>query len=385
MPRYTIIFTIVWSLLFLSADVAHAEFMLSTSVRADLFTETDTSDITGEEVTIPIGFTYRDDRLNLSCGTAYSRSQVNWGSNSEAELTAFTDAYVSGSYVLSDLSTGMVIGVDINLPLGKERLTTTEQMAEAGKNNDLLEIDDFGQGLNIGVNFGLTQDLNRLGALGVNAAYIFMGEYDPTADFDNDTLDPGDKILLAGQYKWLISSTASSWMTAEIFGNYLHTFEETQNGQSVFQEGGQFFAGGTMQTYNSGLQLTLLGQYVFRMKNKESVGGVLKTESANSNGPAFFGSVDALLKFSPRFAMRVLADVRYYDESIRKDATSGIPFEGRRIRYAAGPGFEYSLTRYLSLNGLVKYLTLTEEKSMLLDEQVTYHGGNLSFGITYRF
>ena len=53
--------------------------------------------------------------------------------------------------------------------------------AEAGDNNDLFEVDDFGQGLNIGASLGLAETFGPL-SIAVNGKYRVNGAYDPTTD-----------------------------------------------------------------------------------------------------------------------------------------------------------------------------------------------------------
>ncbi len=382
MKHSRVSFLILCGFLLFNRSAVYGQFALSTGVRADLFTEQDTSEIDGAETTIPIGLAYQTEELAILFETAYSRATVNPGTDADAELAAFTDARLSASYTFTGLpTTGIILGFDMNLPMGAERLDASEREAEAGENNDLLEVDDFGEGFNYGASFGLMQEFYQFN-LGAGVAYIFTGEYDPTEEIDNDTFDPGDQIFVTAQSKWLVFSTDISWMTLETFASYGYTFEDTEEGQEIFQEGGQWIAGGALQTNSNWLQVTMQGQYFFRAKNKELEAGSLQTESENSNGQVLFGNIDALVKCTPRLSLRVLADVRYYDESERKE--NGIPAESRRIRYAAGPGFEYSMGAHLTLNGLAKYFRMTQEPDMFLDQQTTYHGGHLSFSITYR-
>ncbi len=120
-------------------------------------------------------------------------------------------------------------------------------------------------------------------------------------------------------------------------------------------------------------------------KNKELVGDTLETEPDNSNGNELFGWFDLTYRVSPKLDLQVLGDIRNYGESDRKSAANGLPFEGRRLRYAVGPGAMYVLNEHVSCNVLAKFFIMEQKRDMLLDQDVTFRGVNLSMGVTYTF
>ena len=120
---------------------------------------------------------------------------------------------------------------------------------------------------------------------------------------------------------------------------------------------------------------------VAQAKNQEAnLAGTLQTEPENSNSRRIFGLLDVLYEYSPRFAFRVIGDVRYYGESPRTDIA---PYKGQRIRYAFGPGFIYAPTKRFTINGLVKYFILKRAKDIGLLQDTIYQGVNVSIGLTY--
>lgn len=172
-------------------------------------------------------------------------------------------------------------------------------------------------------------------SVGLNSAYLFKSEYDPTEDMADDELDPGDQILVVILFKWQVSSR----MKLDSFLTYSHFSEDTIDGKKTFQEGDKIAFGGNIQVNPGPLKILTGCQYILQAKNKVLGLETLETEPKNSNGADLFGSFDVWYGYSPKFSVRVLGDVRFYGKSEREDTEKGIPFAGRRIRYAFGPGF----------------------------------------------
>jgi len=359
---------------------------ISTGVRYDMFTDTRSPKTIGYEVTLPVGFIYSrwDNRLRLSVDTAFSSANVYPGDDPDAELSNLIDTFFSASYLLTTRRAGIIFGLDLNLPTGKEQFSAAQKTAEAGQNNDLFEVDDFGEGFNLGLSLGLVKVVGKF-SLSLNGGYWFNGEYDPTQDIDDDDLDPGDRVRAAAQLKWRMSR----WLDLDASMTYAHFSEDKTNGEETFQEGDKFTFGGTMHIHTrlwkpvslvAGFQQTLQGRNkVFSLEKR------LEKEPKNSNDQEFFGVLDLLYHHSSRLTFRVLGDLRYYGESERKDTVKELPYEGRRIRYAFGPGVIYKPNTRLGLNGLIKYFFLNQDRDILLDQDTTFRGVNLSVGLTYTF
>ncbi|MBD3325770.1 hypothetical protein GF339_14380, partial [candidate division KSB3 bacterium] len=82
-------------------------------------------------------------------------------------------------------------------------------------------------------------------------------------------------------------------------------------------------------------------QYGMQAKNKALVEdtGSLEEEAENSNSPEFFGLVALTYNVTPELTTRLQGDIRYYNESELTDEQTGLPFSGKRVRYAFGLGF----------------------------------------------
>jgi len=365
--------------IFIRVSVCSAEMAFSTGIRTDIFTDDRSPKTMAHEITAPLGFSWRRNQLLMLLETAYSSAHV-YAENESSNLSSLTDTRFSASYGLLNLPVGIIFGLDMNLPTGKATLTERERWAEIGENGDLFEVDNFGEGWNFGPNIGVAKEFGSVG-VGGNLAYLFRGEYDPSADIPDDNLGPGDQALLLGYLKW----QAAARTLLDGFLSYTVFTEDTINGEESFQEGDKFGIGLNVQSTYKALSIAVRFQQAIQGKNKElGLDNRLVAEPENSNGTESFGLLDMMYKYSPTFNFRVLGDVRYYAESDRMDELKKLPFQGKRIRYAAGVGFIYNIDLHLSLNGLVKYFVLDKAKALYLSEDTSFQGTNLSLGLTYR-
>jgi hypothetical protein len=362
------------------SSLAYAKFSFTTGVRYDTFSDDHSPEGKGTEITIPGGITYEHDRLFLSVETAYSNANVDSGAPVDSKISSFTDTVISASYMVPSLPVEILLGCDVNLPTGKERPREAEQNAEVGENHDLLEVDNFGEGLNIGLSVGLMKAFGSL-SLGITSAYIFNGEFDPTRDIPNDDLDPGDQVFVMATLNWQISSQFS----LRPFAAYSHFSTDTVNGRQVFQEGEKVVLGGSIHFDLKPVGIVLNLQQVIQGKDRELVTGTLQTEFENSNGHEFSGLLEVQYAYSAALLLRLLADIRFYEESDRQDELLKLPYEGQRIRYAIGPGFVYTLSKQIACSGLAKYFMMTQEPQLDLEQDTTRRGFNLNVGITYSF
>lgn len=385
MQYHTLRWLIILSILLLFiAFPASAEIMLSTGARYDMFSDDHSPKTVGYELTIPIGLLGQWERLAFSVDTALSGANVLPGDGADAELTSLTDTSLAGTYAFLTVPVGISIGVDANIPTGAERLSAEERAAEAGENHDLFEVDDFGEGFDLGVNLGLAKTFGQV-SLSLNGGYRFNGEYDPTSDIENDDFDPGDQTRIAALLKW----QASSWLNLDASMAYAHFTEDQRDGNASFQEGDRFSLGETFQVntrLGKPVSIVLALQQTFQGKNKIlSADDTLDPNTENVNGAEFFGTLDLLYSYSSRCTLRLLSDVRYYGESDIQNDANGLPYEGRRVRYGFGPGVIYQPNARIGLNGLIKYFMLDQSQDVYNEQDTTYRGVNVSVGMTYTF
>ena len=147
---------------------ACGEFALSGGMRCDMFTADLSPDTQGYEITTPLGISWQQQQMLVVLETAYSNANVSVDGDSST-ISGFTDTRLSASYAFPQLPLGVILGLDMNLPTGKATLDEHERKAEIGENGDLFEVDDFGEGLNIGPSIGVVKKFGSLSLGGTGA------------------------------------------------------------------------------------------------------------------------------------------------------------------------------------------------------------------------
>ena len=354
---------------------AYCGMSLTTGTRYDSFNG-DPAD--GTELTIPLGFAYEWDKIFVRLESAYSQADVTSVNEPDGTLSSMTDSRFSLGYLLPDFPVGIRLGLDVNLPSGKSALSELERRAEAGEQNDLFEVDNFGEGLNVGVNLGLAREFGSVGVQ-LNGAYVVNGEFNPTVEIANDNLDPGDQTLVLAAVNW----QASRDVALEVMGAYSHFSKDTIGGEDVFQQGDKLVFGANLRAIYRALRTALSVQYAVHGKNNILIEDALETEPESSNGDEFFGILDLSYAYSASLNLRLLGDLRFYGESDRKDDAEELPLAGQRIRYAVGLGFSHFWNSHISWSVLGKYFILNQDRDVWLEEDADFQGVNLAFGITY--
>ncbi|GAK60739.1 hypothetical protein U27_00637 [Candidatus Vecturithrix granuli] len=366
--------------LFDGVSLLQAEHSLSVGFYYDTFSDDQSPQAYGHECTIPVSLEYEQQEWFFRIDTAYSRAMVRPGIISKKTLSSLTDSLCTVSYTLFQRPVNILLGLDLNFPTGKEQLSQEEKVAEAGENNDLFKVDDFGEGMNVGFHLGFVRELTDI-RVGIYGGYTFYGEYDPTRDIAADDFNPGNQLVLMTAFDWQVSPQ----FLLDTFLAYSSFSADKINGEQIFREGDKFIVGGGLYGQYAPFSFNLNWQNAVQSKNDELVEESLETEIENSNRFEFLGSVDLGYACSPELVLHWLSDIRYYGESKRKSPSNGRPYEGKRTRYALGPGFSYIYDEHISYHGLAKYFVLNQQPHVLLEDDVTLHGINVGIGMTYTF
>ncbi len=355
-----------------------AELSVSTGIRYDRFADRELDEVNGQEWTVPVGAIYAGERFLLRLETAYSLAHVDYAIG--AEIANMTDTLLSASYAFPNLPVGLVFGVDLNLPTGRERLSQKEQAAEAGERHDLFEVDNFGEGFNVGGHVGLVKEFGPVtGSL--SGLYVRKDAYDPTANVSRDDLDPGDQWVGFGALNW----KSLSGLTAEISAAYAHSAPDQVDGRETFQEGDTLVLGGTVRVQRPKFQFGAGVQQTIQARNRELLDAQLAAEPANSNGNQVYGLLDIAYRWSSDLELLVVGDFRWYRASKREHTESGLPFEGRRERTALGPGVSYLFNDHLTCHSIVKFFIMNQARDIRHEQKTAVRGMNVSVGLTYTF
>lgn len=360
---------------------AGAELTLSTGARYNWVRDDLPQRTKGTEIIVPISVRYAyGDQFSMSVDTGYAGAQVAYPENEESELAHLTDMLVNLNYAVPKLPIALSVGLNVNVPIGKERVTEDEQSATIGESNDLFGMEKFGEGLNVGVSLSAMKNFGTFG-LGLNGLYVYKGEYDPTADIEDDTIDPGDQYLLAGLLIWQPSDTANivGLLTYSAFG------ADRVDGTEDFQEGATLTAAGNLSYRYKLYDLAFSQQIVLPQKDRERIDESLQKEPENSGGITAITSLGVTYPFSLTFKGTLLGDVKYYGESDRKDPDNGLVYAGRRVRYSIGTQLTYAITPQFSCMALARYLRMHERQDLYLEHERRFEGVHATAEFTYVF
>ncbi len=358
-----------------------AQTTLRTAIQYDLIRDHSEQETTGYELTIPFGLLREWNEVSLSLETAYSRVHIE-RKHDEVELASFTDTVLSASYTSSfaGLPVSVILGLDLNIPTGKERLTTEEMSIALGEQQDLFHVDNFGEGMNIGASVGVMGGIRNF-LLVCQGAYILNGEFDPSFDIENDTFDPGDQLLVLGFLEWPLSARFS----LASFISYAHFSTDKRGGEAYFRQADQVVVGGDMSFFGESVEGVVSFQGSFSGHNDLLGDETLLRETESRDGTDLSGFIALTYYSQENFHVWVDGDVRYYGESELEDRRTGLPYASERIRYALGTGFNYRINPSLSWQGAVTVFTMEQEQDVFLAQDMTYDGANLGLGVIYQF
>ena len=139
MKRHTHTLWILYLFLgLMGVSPAFGQTLFTTAIHYDTSYDDSSPKTTGHEITIPLGIAYKGEYFPLSLDTAYSSASVEIDHTIEANLASFTDTLLSATYTYTfpTRPLNLILGVDVNLPTGKKRLSTQQELAEWGENSE---------------------------------------------------------------------------------------------------------------------------------------------------------------------------------------------------------------------------------------------------------
>ena len=361
---------------------ASAKMQATTGVHVNLFSDDQDDASSGTEVTFPFGLWYGNQSFTFSFNTSQSNLAASLPENADETIATTTDTAIGASYRLPKCAWGAAcsFGLTLNLPTGKERLSASETATYDALPDELLNVSTLGEGLNIGGSFNVSKTFSDV-TIGVNALYVFKGEYDPTSDASDDDKDPGDLISLTGLTQWKLSPAV---MLMPML-TYSHTGVERINGAKNSQDGDVWSVSGAMRYDRPPFEFGASLRHILTRPNQEWREDALREEAANSNAQKWGGAVSVAYQPSPKWMIGLTGDVGYDTESDRRNETSGLPYDGRQTRYSLTPRVSRQFTNRLGAALSVTSLFITEEANIETPKDTSYWGVAPKFTMSYAF
>lgn len=375
---------LIIGLLLIFSPSAFCENSASLTLQYDAYTDDDSPETTGFEMSVPFQLMYARGPFAVTLQAAYARAEVSRSDDEEFTLSGVVDTFLSASYSYAfpnRKSTRIIVNLDLNLPTGEEQLDAEQTIAESELRGDLFRIDDFGEGLNAAGTIGLEQEFGG-STFGVYGGYTYYGQYDPRSDQTADEYDPGDEIFAGVLYEWKVNPRNR----LQAYVGYSYFNADTVDEQDFLKIGDKLTIGAEAQAgLLENLDMSLALQYILQFESEEAIGGDLVKEPTNSNGDELFGALDLTYRFHPRFSAQLFSELRYYGESDRRREDLDLPYESRRVRYAVGSGLEYRVSPSVALRASGAYFYMDSDPNANVTVSRIYQGMNLDLGVRYAF
>ena len=304
------------ALLFVIAGVtaASAELNIQTGMNFNWW-DSDKED-GGNQLYIPvtIGGDYDDFSFSLLTSFAYTESDA-FGGRSRS-LSSVVDTKLNFSYALVDrFPADVIFGFDFNLPTGRTKLDRNELALLLDP--DLVEISQFGEGLNINPTVALAK-VRDTWAAGIGVGYLLRGEY----DYSEAVLDykPGDILSITGEVVGLFSP---EWK-GRLYGEFARYGKDKVQDLDYYEESDFKLIGMEIGYYRDKWDTSFSAESIFRGKSgfqEEGVG--LLTEERSSYGDEYILSLSGRYLWNDKTTVRSQLAYMQVNEN---DYAQGSPF-----------------------------------------------------------
>lgn len=260
-----------------------------------------------------------------------------------ASLSGLSDVQASFSYHLEKAN--MVLGLQVNVPSGKKKLTQEEFETSGLFSNNIfhLQIPNFGTGFNVEPSAVWAVPVSDGFVLGLGASYQYKGKFQPLDEFGD--YDPGDEFLVTGGFDVRLGegATLSADAVFSAFG------KDKLDDEVVFAAGSKIVVHAQLRKDFGDNELALGVRYRSRAKSEFQVGDKLVSEDEKVEPDQVELAGSYAMRVNDRFSVSILAEGRFYQET--SAAFSGITLGG------VGLAPVLTLSDNVSLPARLKYYT----------------------------
>jgi hypothetical protein len=356
-----------------AAGAAADEWTVRTGIHLDLW---DGAGQSGHQVLAPYALSFDTPSWGASIRGAYGvsdRDPIGGGADS---ITGFTDTTLSGYYRFVAAETEFRLGLDLDLPTGKSRLSVRQVLSV--QDEDLVALERFGEGFDVNPNLRIYRNFGVFG-LGLGVGYLITGKYDPT-EAPNDDLDPGNELTIA------LLGDVYATDTIRVIGRASYTYfsADERRGSDVFREGDEIDLLVTAEWRPEPWWVAVTLRDIVRFKaERADAAGRLVTESRNSHGNDIRGGVTVGYIFNDVWTAQGAVDVRHV---LANDYPTGDPLrDGGRTKVAVGPTVTFTPHRRFAVEAGFRYFIMDVEASPFFPRSGTINGIHADLRLTYRF
>jgi len=291
------------------------------------------------ELSLPV-FSYVS--LNRSMNLTFWGSYAAVRGEALQKLNGLTDTQLAFNYYWEQRR--VLLSLRLNAPSGVKGFTPDEFFTSTQLSYSVFnfQVPVLGEGFNIAPAFTWAIPVSEKFVAGLGASYQFKGAYSPLAGIDD--YKPGNELLFTGGFDVRVSPATM------LSGDVIFTAYAADKIGAVqsFDSGNKLVANVQFRQYIRFDEVWLLARYRSKAKNNlPAAGGVLAPETEKTAPNHFEILGHYRRRFNQRFAVRLLIDGRFYQETVA--AFDGINLLG----FGLGP--EISFSPRLQATGRFKY------------------------------
>lgn len=299
----------------------------------------------------------------------------------DLDLGTTLDSTISTYYKFENLlGFGVRTGLDLNLPTGQSSFTGDEQSAMYPMSSiapELFTVSSYGTGFNVAPNFVAIKPLGKKTAVGLGLRYEYTGEYDPTADIPDDTLNPGDTLMLIGSLQRVLSSTTFFLLDY----SSVYATRDTMGGIEAFKQGASANYSLKIIKNFSKYRATLGGSLGTQSKSEGYDGTAFTTEERNSNNNRQEAFINILYPYSKKLA--VTAIVLYKEIQKNEYNTGDLLYDAGYNATRYGLGLSYETGSGVVITSSVRKLELSNKADSQETADTKYNALTGDIGVIY--
>lgn len=362
--RYIFFSTIIIILIFANFVVGEDAYIISQSGFLKIMPLYQTwkiaDNFTVSETSFPL-FIYYPVTRQMSISLQGNQANV---AGDVAAMNGITDLQLAVNYQWQE---NLVFNVGLNVPSGKNELTTPEFQTSAllSLNHFAFQVPNFGQGFNASPGLTWALPLGEKAVFGLGASYQYKGKFKPLKGMTDD-YDPGDEILVTSGIDLLLSEKT----TFSIDAVYIFFGEDKINSQKVYRSGNKILINARFRTRVNFNELVVMAHYRSKSKNSYVIGGIFQEELDNTTPDQIDVAGHYRMRLNPKFYAAVLAEVRSFQPT---------PFMDGVTIIGAGIAPEVFLSKNITAPIKVKYDWGT------INSSTDISGMEIGLGLLFKF
>ncbi len=303
-------------------------------------------------------------------------------SDNSFNVSGLTDTVIGTYYSAKINDVSIRAGVDLIVPTGKNSFPLDERqsMITDDVNSDLMLLNHFGGGLSFRPHVIAAVKRGRVAwAAGFN--YLVSGSYDTSGDLENDTYDPGDKLVA------VISANIDTGddQFALVTLSFTTAGRDTLDGDDIYRQGDVVaLEARYVRNWFDLFKGTLGGK--ISMQGKNDIVGTdnsITSETGNSNGNIMEIFFSGRRRVASDYSLTGVLGTKHVAAN-SYSMGEGLADAGRDVVYLE-PGLIWIVDSKAYVTAKLRYATVSDYQDDFSPEDARYNVITLEVGMVYSF